>query len=508
MTHIIAPIAEARMSDIPRTASRAFDGGATLVEVRIDALCPLQPHDLRALGALPSGKWVATLRSQGEGGGWQVDRNVWTAAMEAAVRAGAGWVDVEWSLVESEVLARETIQTVSAQSSGTCDILLSHHHLHGPPTDTEAVLAAMESAFPQAIAKVAWNSDRVEDSIIALELLRGRQGKRIVIPMGEKGVVARLLAPKCGAFGTFCAADEGEATAPGQPTLMEAIGRYRIQAQTPSTQVLGVIGSPVAHSRSPQLFNTQFAATGRDAIYLPVRIDSEEELTGFLDRCRNAAWLNVRGFSVTVPHKEAALSWVGANADPSAQRLGAVNTLVFEDGKVRGFNTDYVGAAKALEAGIAGGLPALANKDAAVLGSGGVARSVVAALHQAGARTTIFNRNLERGQRLASSFGCSAAPWDDRTGFNGEVVVNCTSVGMVPDVEATPMPASSLRAGMLVFDTVYTPRETRLLREARAAGCRCISGIAMFIEQAKEQNRLWFGEELTAQAVAAITSTA
>jgi 3-dehydroquinate dehydratase/shikimate dehydrogenase len=309
--------------------------------------------------------------------------------------------------------------------------------------------------------------------------------------MGEKGLPARLLAGKAQAFGTFCALDQSSATAPGQPLVAEAVGRYRILRQTPATQVLGVIGYPVGHSRGPALFNDQFAANGRDAVYVPFLVETAEELSDFLRACASSSWLGVRGFSVTLPHKEAALAWAGAKAEPLAARIGAVNTIRFNHGEMDAFNTDYVGILNTLRDRCE-----LNGRSVAVLGAGGVARAAVAGLSDGGAVITIYNRASDRAHALAEEFGCNFAPWESRADLVADVVVNCTSLGMAPAVDETPLPASAFRTGMVVLDTVYTPAETRFVREAKAAGCIEVRGVEVFIQQAARQHELWFEEPL------------
>jgi 3-dehydroquinate dehydratase/shikimate dehydrogenase len=269
------------------------------------------------------------------------------------------------------------------------------------------------------------------------------------------------------------------------------INDYAWRRQTPATQVFGVIGCPVAHSISPAIFNAQFRRAGVDAVYLPLLIESEAEFRGFIGGCRSRHWLNVCGFSVTVPHKHAALAVASDETDPFARRIGAANTLVLHDNGIAAYNTDHAGALAALASGLGLGAVELGGLPVTVLGAGGVSRAVVAGLVTCGARVTIYNRSPARAQDLASDFDCHTGDWDDRHRHEGRLVINCTSIGMTPAIDETPMPPNGLRAGLAVFDTVYNPRETKLLRLARAAGCRTLDGVAMFIQQAAAQYRIW-----------------
>jgi 3-dehydroquinate dehydratase / shikimate dehydrogenase len=494
MTHLIVPIAEASPQAVLDRGRRALASGATLVEVRLDAWTTLAGTAISRLSDLPTGRWIATLRSIGQGGGFQPEPDLWLRVMRDASAAGAGWLDVEWHLLSSGLIKINQINTLAGSTRAAPALILSHHRLDAAPFDISATVLAMEAALPGAVAKLAWNCDDINDSVAALELMRARPAGRMLIPMGDKGLAARLLAGKAAGFGTFCVDEPASATAPGQPLLRDAVEMYRVASQTPATQVFGVIGSPIGHSRSPALFNALFAAAGRDAVHLPFRVDRTEELGALLDAFRDEEWLRVRGLAVTVPHKAAALAWVGAKAEPLAHRIGALNTLRFDRAGVEGFNTDYRGAMAALGSGLPGGNAALQGRSAAVLGAGGAARAVVAGLVDAGCRVTVYNRSPDRAQDLARHFGCDHRSWDARHRLDADLVVNCTSVGMFPVVDETPLPAAAFRAGMVVLDTVYNPLDTRLLREAREAGCHAIDGLTMFVHQAAGQYELWFGE--------------
>jgi 3-dehydroquinate dehydratase/shikimate dehydrogenase len=227
--------------------------------------------------------------------------------------------------------------------------------------------------------------------------------------------------------------------------------------------------------------------------------------TAFVDTVQRNPDLDFWGFSVTLPHKEHALRWLdehGGPVAPVARRCGAVNTLMREaDGTWSGHNTDVAGVVAAL-----GALPAWTGDDwrgrrVAVLGAGGVARAVVAALMDRGGHVTVFNRTAERARRLATEFDCASAEWAVRTGHSADLLVNCTSLGMSPRVQETAYPDEALSPGLTVFDTVYQPAETRLLCAARARGCPTVSGVDMFLHQAAAQFKLWHGQPVALDAL-------
>jgi 3-dehydroquinate dehydratase/shikimate dehydrogenase len=226
---------------------------------------------------------------------------------------------------------------------------------------------------------------------------------------------------------------------------------------------------------------------------------SYESFKAFMAEVQARPWLDFRGFSVTIPHKENAVRFlreVGGELDPWAARAGAVNTLTLApEGRLAGHNTDGTAAIQAICAGLNCPKGKLGGLQVAVLGAGGVSRAIVGGLTEAGSRITVFNRTEEKAKRLAEAFGCRHLPWDERVRADAGLVVNCTSVGLWPNVDASPMPAEALKGGTAVFDTVYNPLRTRLLREASEHGCTTIDGMGMFVLQAEAQFRLWTGRD-------------
>jgi len=195
--------------------------------------------------------------------------------------------------------------------------------------------------------------------------------------------------------------------------------------------------------------------------------------------------LELSGASVTLPHKEAAGAGVDER-DSAAQGIGAVNTIVCREGKLTGFNTDALGAAEAVGN--------CEGKRVLVLGAGGAARAIAWGLVRGGARITIANRSIDRARALAEIVGGATVEWDRRGTAEAEVVVNATSVGMESD--ESPYPAERWRTGMRAFDAVYTPRWTRFLREAKAAGVETVQGLEMFLRQADRQFEIFTGRRI------------
>ena len=245
------------------------------------------------------------------------------------------------------------------------------------------------------------------------------------------------------------------------------------------TALYGVIGNPVRHSLSPILHNAAFSATSLNAVYLAFE-------TGDIEECiKGIRALGIKGASITIPFKTTVMPFLD-EIDPLAKRIGAVNTIVNDSGRLKGYNTDAFGALKALEENVK-----LPGMTCLIIGAGGAARAIGFMLKEQDVAVSIVNRSRKRGEALAASLGCPFVPLDEISGTKGGLLVQTTSVGMYPDIDQCPVPENILENGMVVMDIVYLPAETRLLNLARDRGCVIISGVDMLINQGTEQFRLW-----------------
>jgi shikimate dehydrogenase len=248
-----------------------------------------------------------------------------------------------------------------------------------------------------------------------------------------------------------------------------------------NTEVYGIMGWPVSHSLSPALHNRAFSELGLNKVYVPFPVeDVEAALHGFRAT-------GVHGVSVTIPHKQAVIPFLDT-IDPVAARIGAVNTLVVKDGRIHGHNTDWQGANQALAEVVD-----LAGAEVVLLGAGGSARALGFGLLEAGAKVVVASRTPARGQALAADMNCEWHPLAEVDKLEADVLVNATSVGMVPEIDAMPVPGAILSGYRVVMDIVYSPLETKLLQEAAGAGCRVINGLAMLLYQGAAQFELWTG---------------
>ena len=523
-TALIVSLTQSSAQAMRAAMTAARDAGADIVECRLDYLASRDEAALRALLTEPPLPVIATCRPVRQGGcfsGSETDR---LSVMVAARELGATWVDVEDDVpleaMRAIVPAASDSPRRKAGVSDPCEtvqgvnpllpqganspprkggvgarLILSHHDFASRPDGLDGLLAKLAGS-PAEVVKIAFAAAGPEDAIAALDLLRKSAKPAIALAMGEHGVASRILARKFSAFGTFASLSAGEESAPGQLTPAEMRRLFRWDAIGPETKVYGVIGCPIAHSMSPAIHNAAFAAAGIDAVYVPLRIEpGEGPFRRFMGAAAGAPWLDLGGLSVTIPHKENALAAVGPErVDELSRRIGAINTIRVEpDGSLRGWNTDYAGATDALCGAMGIAREGLAGRAVAIVGAGGAARAIVAAMAHYGAQVTIHNRTVSRAEKLAEEFGAMARGLDELAGAPAEILINCTSVGMHPNVDATPVAAEVLSGVKVVFDTVYNPVQTRLLREASAAGCTCVSGVDMFVNQAASQFEIWTG---------------
>jgi len=492
-----------RSRDLP-AADQAFRQGADAVELRIDAFDGAPAEIADFVKTQPHRKWIITCRSAEEGGLFRGDTMERVSRLIAAARGTGAYVDFELSdWRRSSNIRQKVLLAVAAPGTSGCRLILSHHDFSGSLPDCRAIVAEVRAAGVEAIAKVAYRCDHIVDSFSALDLMHEFGNRVIAVAMGEDGAWTRVLAKKLGAFATFCSLDADSGTAPGQAALDEMLDPQGLRWGQigAATRVFGVIGDPIAHSKSPALFNRWFAQMSVDAVYLPFRVrGGKDQLVAFLQGCADREWLNVGGFSVTVPHKQSALAWVGEGADSLSQRIGAANTLVFRGGadkrslSVAAHNTDCYAAIASLAEALGRSTVDLAGLKVDVLGAGGAAKAMVEGLNDVGVRVTVYARSQSARERLVQQHGCATRPWDERARRDGEVLINCTPIGMSPRVGQSPMPVDALGGCRLVFDLIYNPLETALLRDARAAGCATLNGLDMFIRQAAAQFELWTGQ--------------
>lgn len=457
---------------------------ADIIELRFDCLEHLQLKNF--LGEIKinrfSSKFLITFRPQEFGGRREISlserRKFWEFISSFA---NAEYFDIEPDLQKKFAGLRINPRIVS------------FHNFTG--------LNNLENIFEELretnsyIIKIAVQADDIADSIAVWKLLETAKKddkKLIPIAMGEAGKWTRILGLAHGAPLTYAALDAGDETAPGQISARDLTEVYRVKQLNEQTEIYGIVGSPVAQSLSPFMQNAAFEFHNLDAIYIPLEVKNLDEfIRKFIAFETREVELNFKGFSVTIPHKQAIIKHLDY-LDETAREIGAVNTVKIINGKLHGFNTDAHGFIEPLRNSYGD----LKNAKAAILGAGGAARACVYALKKAGANVTIFARNIEKAKFSAGEFEVELRELritnHELRFADFDIVVNATPLGMKGEFQTrTPAAASQIENVKLVYDLVYNPFETEFIKEARTANVPTLGGLSMLVAQGAKQFEIW-----------------
>ncbi len=451
--------------------------GAELVELRVDWI----PRGLRLDRLLKDRPTpvILTCRRPDDGGRFGDSEEKRQTILREAIIAGVEYVDLESDIAGS------------IPRYGKTKRIISHHDFDKTPDDLEEIHAKLCECDPD-IVKIVTMANSPIDNIRMLELVQNSKVPTIGFCMGEYGVVSRILCGKYGSPFTYATFSKERVMAPGQLSFEEMSKLYRYDQINKETAVFGVLGDPIGHSWSPILHNVAFAKMKMNAVYLPMRVGVEE----FQETLEAYEFLGVRGYSVTIPHKRAALDFA-AKTDEMTKEIGAANTLVKStSGNWHAKNTDYQAALDSIKIGLAAkGEASLNGLRVLMLGAGGVAQAIGLGVAQEGGIVTVANRSKARGTELAEELNCQHVTWGNRGSIGADVLVNCTPVGMSPNMNESPFEQHWLRDEMVVFDTIYNPENTLFLKQAKEHLCHTVSGIEMFIRQAAAQFKLFTGKD-------------
>ncbi len=420
---------------------------------------------------------IGTCRRKDAGGRFAGSMRDQLSVLEKAAVAGFPIVDLE--LETAEAVSEKELDKLRGAGAA---LIISYHDF-AATKDLDAIWERIRVFEPEFI-KVVSTAKALSDNIAMLRFLErtSDQADVVGICMGESGIISRILGPRSGSVFTFAAASQGEETGPGQITARTLLDTYRIEQLDRATRVYGVAGNPVRHSLSPLMMNAAFRRESVNAVYLPLEA---RKLPDLLTVVRE---LPIAGLSVTMPFKQEILSHL-EKTDPLSTRVGACNTLVRSpEGKLYGFNTDVGGVVRPLERRLA-----LKGARILVLGAGGAARAAVFGLADKGAEITILNRTPETAKALAREAKAKVIRREQLAKAQFDVILNATPAGMEGSKTTSILEESELHA-RVVFDMVYNPLETPLLRTARARGIPVISGIEMFVQQGARQFEIWTGK--------------
>jgi 3-dehydroquinate dehydratase/shikimate dehydrogenase len=456
------------LPDVPTLlahARREAEAGETFLEFRLDYLDqPIRGAEaIRGfLEQFPDVTVLATCRRHQNHGKFNGSIEEQFTVLEAALANGAQAVDIE---IETAEVSHERVH----EFRGRAMVVVSYHNFEAtPPLDTivNRVMRVPAEAF-----KIVTTARKPSDNVRVLAAARAfPKQKMIVLAMGELGFPSRVLSPVFGGLYSYAAPIYAEGTAAGQVCAGSLRHLYRVDKLGKTAKVYGVIADPIRHSISPAVHNRAFQARRIDAVYLPFLVTPPLLRDFFV----LAERLPLAGFSVTIPHKQKIIRYLDV-VDPLARRIGAVNTVWRKAGKWRGANTDAAGVTGPLAR-----LLRLQKSSVLIVGNGGAARGAAFALSDAGAKISLVGRNPDRVGK------------EQLGGRRFDALVHATPLGMYPHVDECffngTIPAD------VVFDMVYNPRETVLIRKAREQGKTAVPGLEMFIEQAVRQFEIWTGE--------------
>ena len=467
-------------SDAPTMIERAESvvRDNPFLELRLDYL----PQPAAALPKLknflemhPEATAIATCRRAVNGGKFKG-----SVAAELAVLLKAA--DVGFPLVDIELQSAKSLK--ADQLRGLTDrvgLIISYHDFRATKK-LEEQFAEM-SKYPADFYKVVSTATNLYDNVAMMKFLEANSAKHEMVGlcMGEQGIISRVLGVRAGSIFTFGAAKSGEETAPGQVPFNELRDIYRIDNVDAATQVYGVAGDPVEHSLSPIMMNAAFRRESVNAVYLSLHAKSLKDLLACVRD------IPIRGLSITMPYKQDIVDAL-ENSDPLTRQIGACNTLVRSlDGKLYGFNTDVGGIVAPLEQRLH-----LAGARILVVGAGGAARAAAFGLKAKGAEVFLTNRTPEKAQTLARQAKAKYLKRADIAKTTFDVIINATPVGM-GNGKQSPLEEKELNT-KYVFDLVYTPAETKLIKMARAKNLQVIPGLEMFVQQGARQFEIWTGK--------------
>jgi 3-dehydroquinate dehydratase/shikimate dehydrogenase len=450
----------------------------SLLEFRLDYLSnPVAalPRIKRLLDFRPDVIAIATCRRTIAGGRFRGSLHTEVEVLKKAAEIGFQAIDIE--LETAEALKPEEFEKLRDLAA----VIVSHHDFKTTKHLDETFDRMVK--FPADFYKVVGTATCLYDNVEMMKFLQRTSDNHAMIGvcMGEQGLISRVLALRAGSICTFASTGEGEETAPGQIQFRALREQYRVEQVDAVTKVYGVVGDPIAHSMSPAIFNSAFRYENVNAVYLALHA---KKLSDLLACLRD---IPLSGCSVTMPYKQEILPHLD-NSDQLTQQTGACNTLVRgQDGRVFGFNTDVYGLVAALEARVT-----LRGAKILVLGAGGAARAAVFGCKARGAEVFITNRTSATAVALARKAEINYIKRQDVAKSQFDVIINATPVGMGAN-KHSPLEEKELNA-RYIFDLVYNPVETKLIKMAKAKGLHTISGVEMFVHQAARQFEIWTGK--------------
>jgi len=418
---------------------------------------------------------IGTCRRVENGGKFKGSLASQMEVLTKAHAAGCQLVDLE--LQSAQKLKAEAITRLRNRAG----LILSFHDFRGTRKLDETLEQMLK--IPADYYKVVSTATTLSDNVTMMKFLQTESNKHALVGlcMGEQGIISRVLGVRAGSAFTFGAINAELKTAPGQVSAGELRSIYRLEQVDAATRVYGVAGDPIEHSLSPVIMNTALRRENVNGVYVPLHAKTLKDLVHCVRE------IPLHGFSITMPYKQAILPYLD-NTDAHTAKIGACNTVVRgQEGKLYGFNTDIAGVVRPLEQRLT-----IEKAKVLVLGAGGAARAAVFGLKERGADVWVMNRTSVKGQKLARQAKAHTVKRADLRKLSFDVIINATPVGM-GNTKDSPLKDEEIQA-RVVFDMVYDPVETHLLRVARSKGIAVIPGVEMFVQQAARQFEIWTGK--------------
>lgn len=479
---VFAPNADELLAELERASELA-----DVVELRIDSLDPdeIEPFlkKFRAARRLFDSDFLCTFRPKEQGGVREI----------RPPERDDFWCDGNDGFWGADF--EEDVLRYSALWAGK-NIIASYHNFEGVPADLDRIYERLRESSPRStkvIFKLAVKTNDISDGLPLWKLLKNSPEHAFIpIAMGEAGKWTRIMGPAFGAPLTYASLETGKENAPGQISVRDMIEVYRVKDLTEKTKLYAIIGDPVSKSLSPYMHNAAFELKGIDAVFMPMEV---KDLGRFMREFVPESGLNFGGLAVTMPHKEAIISYLDG-LDDTAKAIGAVNTVKFEGGRLLGFNTDAYGFIEPLKYEYGD----LSGAKAAILGAGGAARACVYALKDEGTDIVVFARNVDKAKALSDELDIEIR---DLTAFETghfDIVINTTPSGMKTGDQSL-LVSHQLRGVKVVYDLITNPAETPLITEAKKAGIATLGGLEMLIAQGTRQFEIWTGLEAPASTM-------
>jgi len=451
-----------------------------LIELRIDFIKDINENKLEELLKNKMKEVIVTCRPEFEGGNFIGSEEERILLLKKAIELNADYVDIEFKTDENFI---DNI----IKNKKNSKIIISYHNFNETPSEDELRnLYNKIKKLNSDLVKIVTFANSLNDNFRIFKLLKNKNNL-VSFCMSAKGQMSRILSPKFNSAIIFASLEKNKESAPGQIRIEEMKNEYNIDFINEDTKILGVIGEYAENSKSRYMHNTMFKEKGINFIYHPLKLE-KNELEEFMNNFRKFDFV---GAAVTVPHKETIMQFLD-KLDKTAKDIGAVNTIVKDNGALIGYNTDYYGAIEALKENTQ-----LENKKILIIGAGGAARAIVYGLKKEKAEITIINRTFEKAQKLAEEFNIKPDKLENMKELikGNDIIINTTSVGMKSNIDESIIPKEHFSEGKILMDIVYTPIRTKLIEFAEKANCKTITGERMLIYQAMKQFKLWTKHE-------------